>query len=386
MTISKRILSAVCCIAICLSCMAALTACRTKDETIFSFKSGDKIIDVKAGTYLYFLVDSYYKFRNEVDKQIQSASQTTAADFDYEKQTVGDKDYVAWASNDVYELCAEYAYIEAEFDRLGLELTADQQSYADQQASTEWASYSYFYEQNGVSYTTFKNMVTNGYIKKSAVFDYYYGEATKEDKKKDANKGSLRPDAATIKKGLNDNYLIVDKIDVSLTKSDGSDVVSLSDTEKAAEKKKLQKYADRLNNGEIFATIYKEVNGQDIDSDSASGGNDKYATLYGSEDTAYYSTSEYYDELKKLSIGKATVVEFADKLMLAVKQDITKDSYYLDNLSDQVVSVLKYEEFENNCKKAAKEMEVVKNEGAISYYTPNKVKVETETQTVATTA
>ncbi len=386
----KKIIAAVLTVALCLSCMAALTSCRMKkDEVVMTYTNGDKTCEITAGEYLYFLLAGYSDFRSEYDESLEEESKTTAADFDYEDQKLDDTDYATWVKDRAAKYCAEYAYIATEFDRLGLELNETHQAYIENYASQGWTSYQEVYESNGVSYDTFEKLASEYQFKSSAVFDYYYGEHTDDEKKEDKNIGSLRPDDAAIKKNLEKYYQIADTLSVSLTKTDSSssNVESLTDDEKKAEKAKLQAYADRLNNGESFATIYKEFNGSDVeDSESTDAApKDKYATLFSHEDVASSSddTPDYFDDVKKQTVGKAVVVEFADKLMLIDKQDISKDSYYFDQYKETVVSAMKGEEFEDSIEKNGQKLEVVKNESAIKYYAPKKIEIPTAASTAS---
>lgn len=381
----KKVIAVVAAFAVCISCMGALSACRmTKDETVVTYKNGDKTIEIKAGTYLYLLLSAYSQFRSEYDAAIEKAGATTSADLKYEKETLDKKDYNTWIKDKTLELCAQYAYVETEFDKLGLKISDDIQSQLDAAASATWASGSYeeVYGPNGVSLNSFSKFFTNQYYKMDMIYDYYYGEHTDAEKSKDKNMGSLRPSDDEIIKNYTKYYVLADTISVSLTKSDStsSDVVSLTDAEKAAAKKKLQGYADRINSGIPFSTIYKEHNGSDISSDSANAGDDKYATLYGSEKTGNQNSS-YFSEISKQKVGKAAVVEFSDCYMLVYKKDITKDSYYKENLKSSIVYLMKYADFTKNIEDNAKKLEADVNQSAVNYYTPKKVKVPTVAET-----
>lgn len=381
----KKVIAVVAAFAVCISCMGALSACRmAKDETVATYKNGDKTVEVKAGTYLYLLLNAYSQFRSEYNSAVEEASATTSADLNYEKETLENKDYNTWIKDKTLELCAQYAYVETEFEKLGLEISSDVQSQLEAAASATWASGSYeeVYGPNGVSLSTFSKFFTNQYYKMDLIYDYYYGEHTDEEKSKDKNMGSLRPSDDEIIKNFTKYFALADTISISLTKSDStsSDVVSLSDDEKAAAKKKLQGYADKLNSGTPFSTIYKEHNGSDISKDAAAQGDDKYATLYGSEETGNQNSS-YFSEISKQKIGKAAVVEFSDCYMLVYKKDITKDSYYKEYLMSSVVWLMKYKDFTKDIEAKAKDLEATVNQSAVNYYTPKKVKIPTAAQT-----
>lgn len=383
----KKAIAVIAAFAVCISCMGALSACRmSKDEVVATYKNGSETFEVKAGTYLYMQLNAYSLFRNEYDSAIEEASATTSADLKYEKETLDDKDYNTWVEDKALELCAQYAYIETEFDKLGLEISDDIQSQLEAAASATWASGGYedVYVPNGVSQSTFNDYFINQYYKLDIIYDYYYGEHTDEEKSEDKNLGSLRPSDDEILKNVTKFYELADTISISLTKSDStsSDVVSLTDDEKAEAKKKLQGYADRLNSGTPFSTIYKEYNGSDISEEAASAGHDKYATLYGSEETGNQNSS-YFSEISKQKVGKAAVVEFSDCYMLVYKQDITADSYYTENIKSSIVYLMEYDNFVDSVEENANKLEVTVNQSAVKYYSPKKIKIPTVVATAS---
>ena len=381
MSVLKKSISAIVCVAICLSCMVAFSACRlTKDETVFTFKSGDKSVDVTAGMYLLALVDAYGAFRTEYDEAVEKASATTSADLDYANQTLESKNYDTWNADKAYESCATYAYVELEFDRLKLELTAEDIANAEYQADYYWNQYGYntVYEPNGVSYNTYLEYTKNS-VKYSKIYDYYYGKYSDKEKKENAELGSLRPSDKEIKKTISENYVIADTISISLTSTDStsSNVTTLSDEEKKFAKDKLQKYADRINNGETFSKIYIEYNGQDMEESTESKKpKDKYATVYGSDKTSV-GNEDYFEDIKKQKIGKAVVLEFSDVYMLVVKQDVLKDSYYYDSMSESAIQISEGENFTKKIEEDSKKLECVKNDGAVKYYQPKKIEYPT---------
>lgn len=387
MSIVKKVISVIAAAAVCVSCMAAMSACRTKDETVLTFKSGEKSYEIKAGTYLCFLMSSYDSFRSEYDSILQSSSKTTAKSFDYEDQKVDDKDYNTWIKEDCYNTAAEYAFVEMECERLGIKVEDAQKATVEQTASQYWASMGDTYESNGVSYNTLKNLIINQDIKRSKLYSYYYGEATDAEKKESPEKGSKRPSDKEIQKWLNENFLIADTLTFNFTKTDSTtnSTETVTDKEKEAGKKKLQDLADKYNKGNAtFAQIYKEYNGSDITkSTEEKKPKDEYAQIFGSDKTGSNSSSYDFEDIKKQKLNNAVVLESSDGYMLVIKQDISKDSYYFDLLKDTVVSYSQADAFGEWITSKAKELKCDKNESAVDYYKPQKIK---EPTTAASTA
>lgn len=387
MSMIKRVISIFAAVAICASCMAALSACRTKDETVLTFKSGDRKYEVKAGTYLCFLMSSYDSFRSEYDGILESSSKTTAKDFDYEDQKVDGKDYTTWVKENCYDTAAQYAFVEMECKRLGIEVDETDAATVEQTASQYWANSGDVYESNGVSYNTFRNLLINQDLKRAGLYSYYYSEVTDAEKKESPEKGSKRPSDKEIQKWLNENFLIADTLTFDFTKSDStsSTTETVSDKEKEEGKKKLQALADKYNKGNVaFSEIYKEYNGSDITKSTADKKpKDEYAQIFGSDKTGSTSSSYDFEDIKKQKLNKAVVLESSDSYMLVIKQDISKDSYYFDMLKDTVVSYSQAEAFSNWIETQAKDLKCDKNESAVDFYKPQKIK---EPTTQATTA
>ena len=387
MSIVKKVTAVIAAAAVCVSCMAAMSACRTKDETVLTFKNGDKSYEVKAGTYLCFLMSSYDSFRSKYDSALQSSSKTTAKSFDYEDQKLDDKDYDAWIKENCYNSAAEYAFVEMECERLGIKVDDAQKATIEQTASQYWANMGDTYESNGVSYGTLKNMIINQDLKRSSLYSYYYGEVTDAEKKESPEKGSKRPSNKEIQKWLNENFLIADTLTFDFTKSDSTSnsTETVTDKEKEAGKKKLQALADKYNKGNVsFAEIYKEYNGKDITkSTEAKKPKDEYAQIFGSDKTGSSSSAYDFEDIKKQKLNNAVVLESSDGYMLVVKQDISKDSYYFDVLKETVVSYSQADAFGDWISSKAKELKCDKNESAVSYYKPQRIK---EPTTVATTS
>ncbi|MGN0557135.1 MAG: hypothetical protein ACI4IV_04730 [Acutalibacteraceae bacterium] len=372
----KKIAAAVIAVCLCLSCMAALSSCRTKDETVITFHNGDKTYEMKAGVYLCNLVAAYSDFRNEFGEQAEQASMTTAAGFKYEDQTLENKNYTDWISERCQKLAALFAFVETECERLGIKLTDEENSYVDQYASAYWATgSSTVYELNGVSYESYRKYFANQQFKLQKLFDYYYGVHTDEEKAKNSELGSLRPSDDEIGKFLSENYVIADVLQTQFTSTDSStnQSVTLTDEQKKDAKAKLQKMADRFNAGTAFSVLYNEVHNTTEVPNSQYEMKDKYAEVFSSDKTN--SASTYFADIQKQPLGKAVVLEFNDSYMMVVKQDITKDKFYFDNYSETIVNTMEYKDFYDKKLEDAQGMKTERNESAIRFYHPGRVKM-----------
>ena len=71
------------------------------------------------------------------------------------------------------------------------------------------------------------------------------------------------------------------------------------------------------------------------------------------------------------------MLEFSDVYMLVVKQDVLKDSYYYDSMSESAIQISEGENFTKKIEEDSKKLECVKNDGAVKYYQPKKIEYPT---------
>lgn len=401
MTMLKRVAA----VLLALATLLTFAACRTKDEAAFTFSNGTDNVKIKTALYMCYLIDATGDFQSEYDTQAAETTEaseetTTAAatTVDYQKATVKDEDgnavdYVDWVKAKAKEYCAEHAYYELEFDRLGLEINDETAEALDYYASYYWDQYSLatYYEPNGVTYNTYLEYYTNSNYKKYAVYDFYYGEKSEDTTETDSDvseeikalEGSLRPADDKITKALKENFVLVDHVSISFsyTDEDSGETVDLTDDEKADAMDTLKKYADRINAGESFADIYEEYcdeNGIEpsetsLDDSVDATPLDKYSTVLKSADANNGTASDNYDLAAECEVGKAVVKEEDSAYHLFYRFDITKDPYYSEYCKDAAIEVLCLDEFESNSADKAAELDCNVNSSAIRYYSPKKI-------------
>lgn len=356
-------------LAVALAVVMILTvaACRKKDDVAFTFKSGEQSASIRSAIYIAFMLNQSGVFQQEVaNAQIEEHS-TTSASIDLDKETITNeagkkKGYDEFVNEETEKDCAKFAYVQMQFEKLGLKLTKDMVSALDQQVASQWANYGPFYEANGVSQASFKEFFENDF-KQLALFDHIYGD-----------KGEKAPSKKELKDALTENYVLAQTISVNFTDDEGNEMTK---KEKKAAKAKLDGYlADLQSGAKTFEDVYEDHYPNQTPSQTET--EDIYSSPFGGDETQM--PSPYYAKLKKMKQGveNGKVLEFDDCYLLAVRTDILSDKYYMDNLKEEMREILKGEEFQDFVEAEAKKLEVEKYDAVINYYTPDNTRVPDE--------
>lgn len=364
-----------------------MTGCHEANEVAASYDD----IEITSGMYLAMLLEADGNARTLVDEQNTDENGDTVSTSDYGKATVstddGNVDYYDYVADQGKKLIRQYIATEVLAKENNVTLSDEDQSGLETYVNYYWNTYGYsvLYEANGVGLDSFTAYMRNAGYLRGNLFTAIYG------------KDGTNPVAEDeLTKYMTENYCVADIISESLssTDSDGN-TTTLTEDEAAELLEKLKGYADRLNNGESFETIYHEHTGtehEDADeeetqsSDDASSETDdddeeeelkpldSHATLLYSEETGYDSyNSVDFDEVYKMEVGEVKVIEADDKYSLVVKSDIAADPYYLDNLDENLRQLVKGDEFNDLLDTKGGELDIKYNNSALRYLKPKKI-------------
>ena len=156
---TKRFLALVLAMLMIITCFAS---CRTENENAFEFTYGGKTVNIRTALYMCFLIDADLAFQ---DKAVTAADEKGTKYEDYTELKYEGKDYETWTKEEAKESAKMYAYTSLEFDRLGYEITEDEQAYIDYYAESQWngdesnAGVGQVYEANGISYVDAQRQV-----------------------------------------------------------------------------------------------------------------------------------------------------------------------------------------------------------------------------------
>ena len=340
--------------ALALVLVMALTvaACHQKDEV--AVKIGD--VEFTSAYYMCALINADSEAKSKVQEEL--SEDESKEDVDYYSKKIDDKDFVTWVEDTAMDSLKEIAAYKTLCKENDLEISEEDAANAENYASYYWSSYGYsaYFEPNGVGESTYTQYMKDSYYA-SVYFEHLYGEG-----------GEKEIAADTVKTKMYDNFVIADIIEVSFSEKKDDEITAL--------KEQINGYADDLKNGKkTFEEVYKDYNGttdETAESDEPRP-KDKYASILGAEDTVY--ASDQYETVKAMATGEVKVIELDDDagLVLAVKQDITADSYYLDTLDMTVRHLIADEEYEKDIKDYAAKMDCEVNNYAVKQFKVKKI-------------
>lgn len=236
-----------------LGCAAAmlgsLTACGEK-TTWGAVIDG---VQIPAGVFIYYLDTANYEARQKLNEQTDTSadlslegaaaqsSETVTLPL-YSSQIDG-VDSKQWIYDRATELMQEYAAVEAKFDEYGLTLTDDDKQSAQVYLDQIWDYAGDYYTSMGVSENSYKSIFLNS-SKRQKLFETIYSEG-----------GEKAVSDDEIKTYLDENYALINYIDVELKDGEGN---LLKSDGKAERMEMLNSYMERYNNGEDFDELNAE--------------------------------------------------------------------------------------------------------------------------------
>lgn len=236
-----------------LGCAAAmvssLTACGEK-TTWGAVIDG---VQIPAGVFIYYLDTANYEAQQKLNEQTDTSadlspegaaaqsSETVTLPL-YSSQIDG-VDSKQWIYDRATELMQEYAAVEAKFDEYGLTLSDDDKQSAQVYLDQIWDYAGDYYTSMGVSENSYKSIFLNS-SKKQKLFETIYSAG-----------GEKAVSDDEIKTYLDENYALINYIDVELKDGEGN---LLKSDGKAERMEMLNSYIERYNNGEDFDELNAE--------------------------------------------------------------------------------------------------------------------------------
>ncbi len=347
-------------VALALALLLGLTACHPANEVALTVGG----YEYTSAFYMCAFLQADGEAQSKVNEAYTDAGKDTT-DIKYKKEKIDGKKYGDWVRERAVEIVTVYAYMEQQCDEKGVKLSDEEHTEAESYAEYYWNYYGYssYYSANGVSYDTFKEYYLYGSLMQTYFLSIYGKDGTDAVPEEE------------IKTFMNDNFVLADALTVSLYDDQGQ---ALTDEQVAEKKTALEGYKTRLDGGEEFKKIYEEENGEGSASSSAGGDDvpqDNLAQVFGSDKTESYE-SDYFDDIKAMALGESKIIDDSDNstLLLVVKKDVLADPYYYNEMSESILNLMKYDDFEEDMKAAAGKMDVQRNNFAINRFTVGKIK------------
>lgn len=343
-----------------LSVMAvSVVGCHEKDE--IAVKIGD--VEFTSAYYMCALINADSEAKTKVEESL-SEEELNSEDLDYYSKKIDGKKYVTWVEDTAIKNLEKIAAYKILCKEAKLEIEESELANSKSYASYYWNSYGYssYFELNGVGENTFTQfMVDTSYS--SLYFDYLYGKD-----------GEKAVDEETLKNAIYDNFVIADMLEISFDDKTEDEITEL--------KSQAESYLLSLQNKTMtFEEVYNAYNGitedasaDETDTDEAQPA-DKYASILGAEDSGY--DSDYYDEIKAMAVNEVKIIEQEDNasLVLAVKQDIKADAYYIDNLDTAARHLLMDDDYEEYINSYIEDLSVDVDKYATGQFKVKKIKV-----------
>lgn len=360
----------------------ALASCTTPISLTkeWSFKNSTEELPI--GVYIYSLYTAY----NQASTYAKDAEGYDAAK-SFMDLTIKDEDgkeSVAkdWILTQAKKITKSILAIDTELEKMGVTASPDQVELAKENSKIDWeqgGQYASYYAQMGYQMTPYKNILEPYGIS----FESYHKSTYLAQVMQDTLFRAIYDEGGTkavsdedLQKFFLDNYTDYSYFQVDFKKSstdkDGNATsVAMTDKEKKAVKKNLDKYVSLINKDgkdykaavDQYMKDYKDTVTTDP-TVSATEIVDKSSSL---------TNDDLKAAIKKLETGKATVVssgEGENEVCYVVYKGDIKKSEYIKNNRVSVVAAMKIDEFNSFVDEITEKVEFEENTSAISRYNP----------------
>ncbi|MDR0820967.1 MAG: hypothetical protein LBN40_00680 [Oscillospiraceae bacterium] len=327
----------------------------------------------------------------EVARDIMKTSyglDTTVQGFRYRDQFIGSQTYFGFVQDRAVDMTKQMVAIEKLFTENVGDLTADERSDITQDAATAWneeatlsangknfTTWKSYYEYAGISENSFRRVYTDS-KKKILLFNKLYGEG-----------GKYEVDEAILMNEFELTYGRYRSIDISLLDNENTIV---GEEEQAVRKAKLAEFKKRLEAGEPFSAVIKDVdkynaelNGgtyEEPDPDEETEGgraatndddpesiNDSFVSSENKE------TSSFTNVVFDAEYDKLYDYEDDSRIVVFKRYDITELTDIFDTIKPQLLTDLMSDEFEALIAAKVDTLTAVLNEKALAKLDNNRL-------------
>ena len=370
--------------------LLTFVGCHKKDEIAVTVND----VEFTSAYYMCAFIDADSQAQQKVKEMAEEDSSIdTSKEGYYYSQKIDGKKYQEWVKDTAVEALKKIAAYKIKCKENNVTINESNTTNVEQYAAYYWSYYGYssLYEPNGVSFNTYREFMLDSYYTQE-YFEFLYGKEGKNPVTEDE-----------IKNFLSENYLIANVLYVDLS--------SLKGEAKTEKIEAVNGYAEDIKAGKItFEDAYytenptekpteeeettddkKEETSEDKKENTSSDDQqdtsddkkedetkeplDKWATLMGSKNTQETYQDEYYDRVKKMTVGEVVVVKEDDEsaIALLIKGDIMADPYYLDAYDMTVRHDIKDEVYEKDMEDFAKTLKAEVNDYAVDRFKAKKI-------------
>ena len=328
--------------------MAVSAAACSSSDNKWSMKTDKDTLAI--GVYIYFLYTGY----QSASYYVEDTSKPVL------EQKIEDKDAAQWIKDFAMDNCKKLLAIDSKLSELGAELSAEELSEAKSGVDSYWSMYSTIFEGYGISKDSFAEANTVASAKSQKLFTALYGKG-----------GAEEVSDSDIQKYYEENYTDYNYIMKSLTTTDeDGNSEDMTDAEIKEVEEQMEGYQKLLEEGKTMQDVadqFKEDDDREADPLNAGPAN--------LENSSFNDAVK--DALKEMKPGESRVVTVKDSTnacYLLYKKDIADSSS--DMLKDEeqrtsILSSMKSEDYSDYLDKAAEEISVTINDGAVNKYQPD---------------
>ncbi len=369
--------------------LLTFVGCHKKDEIAVTVND----VEFTSAYYMCAFIDADSQAQQKVKEMAEEDdSIDTSKEGYYYSQKIDGKKYQEWVKDTAVESLKKIAAYKIKCTENKVTISDSNKANVEQYAAYYWSYYGYssLYEPNGVSFNTYKEFMLDSYYTQE-YFEFLYGKEGKNPVTEDE-----------IKNFLSENYLIANILYVDLSTLKGEaktekieavngyaeDIkagkITFEDayyTENPTEKPKEEETTDDKKEDtsddkkEETSSNDQQDTSDDKKEDETKEPLDKWATVMGSKNTQETYQDEYYDRVKKMTVGEVVVVKEDDEsaIALLIKGDIMADPYYLDAYDMTVRHDIKDEDYEKDMEDFAKTLKAEVNDYAVDRFKAKKI-------------
>ncbi|MBQ7131552.1 MAG: hypothetical protein IJO29_03185 [Oscillospiraceae bacterium] len=366
----------------------SFVGCGENTKWIAEF-NGEKI---NAGVYLYYELAAYNNVLSYLQTTDKTVTEVTKDDVYYIEDTKETVNAYEWIQSKAMEDLRTFCMVEAEYDRLQLELTEAEEAEVEEMVAyyCDTLGYRENYEDNGISEESLITVYQNNY-KYSNLFFAIYGTYEKigEDGKTTEIEGERYVDDETVWNHYTEHNVRVKVIEFPLF---GENSAALTDEEKEEVTLTAEEYLTRAEDGEDFDALieeYKEATSEEEEEETTEETDEteeedeyEYETIVSDESTSY--SEAVVDKLFELQLdenGEAveliTDTDVNNKIYLVKKYDLREREDLFEEQHDSLLADLVGEEYDDYLADlVANQLTLNVNQDAVDRYVPKKLVLE----------
>lgn len=314
--------------------------------------------EVDAGVYIYYVYCAISDAQSELEEgQDLFGEGVTIGASNGEKMNAND-----WIQYKAIEYCCEYMATVKYADELGAKISSEQKKSINTAVDEAWESYQSLFENIGVSKSSFTKAYYNRFYLNDNIVQALYGKNGTQPISDDELMNYMVSILARVKIST---FELKDDLGNALDASAASILEA-----------KIQRYANRINNGETFDDVLDEIN--NVSSQDPTIGDSGEEDPYKNETWVYKESAAYSDAFKEYiftpeGFGKAELYKDTDKYYLLQILNPRERTDYFEMQHDNILGEYKSGEVDETIKEKAKSYDIVLNDKAIKRYSAEKI-------------